>query len=137
VFPRDAQHPFVTVRDVLAAVHDANCVFTIEFYYLPPTYNLWGSPTERVQTLQSQAAISDVNVGQLITEFLPGSSVWAGISPSPPEPDVWIEAMAMSYCPISFNSHKGVTCDHLYKILVSYTSQKEGDRVQPAAELDP
>ncbi|KIK03586.1 hypothetical protein K443DRAFT_61972, partial [Laccaria amethystina LaAM-08-1] len=90
VFPRDAQHPFVTVRDVLAAVHDANCVFTIEFYYLPPTYNLWDSPTERVQTLQSQAAISDVNVGQLITEFLPGSSVWAGISPSPPEPDVWI-----------------------------------------------
>ena len=29
------------------------------------------------------------------------------------------------------NSNKGVTCDHLFKILVSNTSPKEGDRVQP------
>ena len=35
------------------------------------------------------------------------------------------------YCPISFNSNRGVTCDHLFEILVSNTSQKEGDRVQP------
>ena len=36
-----------------------------------------------------------------------------------------------AYCPISFNSNKGVTCDHLFEFLVSNTSQKEGDRVQP------
>jgi len=89
-FPRNAQHPFVTVRDVLAAVHDAIRVFAIEFHDPPPTYNLWGSPTERVQTHQSQAAISDAHVRQLIMEFLPGGSIWAGISPSPAEPDVWI-----------------------------------------------
>ena len=35
------------------------------------------------------------------------------------------------YCPISFNSNRGVTCDHLFEILVSNTSQKESDRVQP------
>ena len=39
--------------------------------------------------------------------------------------------ISSKYCPISFNSNKGVTCDHLFKILVSNTSQKEGDRVQP------
>ena len=39
--------------------------------------------------------------------------------------------IARTYCPISFNSNRGVTCDHLFEILVSNTSQKEGDRVQP------
>ncbi|EDR07444.1 uncharacterized protein LACBIDRAFT_327950 [Laccaria bicolor S238N-H82] len=89
-FPNNAQHPFVTVRDVLAAVHDAIRVFAIELHHPPPAYNLWGSPIGRVQTHQSQAAISDAHVRQLIMEFFPGGSIWAGISPSPAEPDVWI-----------------------------------------------
>jgi hypothetical protein len=89
-FPRNAPHPFVTVRDVLAAVHDAIRVFAIEFHHPPPTYNLWGSPAERAQAHPSPASISDAHVRQLIMEFLPGGSIWAGISPSPAEPDVWI-----------------------------------------------
>ncbi|KIK03594.1 hypothetical protein K443DRAFT_676601 [Laccaria amethystina LaAM-08-1] len=89
-FPRNAQHPFVTVRDALAAVHDAIRVFAIKFHHPPPTYNLWGSPAERVQTHLSTAAISDAQIRQLIMEFLTGVSIWAGISPSPAEPDVRI-----------------------------------------------
>jgi hypothetical protein len=30
-----------------------------------------------------------------------------------------------------------LTCDHLYEISVSYTSQKEGDRVQPDTHPPP
>jgi hypothetical protein len=86
-FPRNAQRPFLNVQDVLAAVHDAIRVFAIEFHHPPPTYNLWGSPAE---AHLSPAAISDAHVRLLIMEFLPGGSIWAGISPSPAEPDVWI-----------------------------------------------
>jgi hypothetical protein len=41
------------------------------------------------------------------------------------------------YCPISFNSDKGVTCDSLSEILVSDTFQKGDDRVHPAARPTP
>ncbi|EDR07442.1 uncharacterized protein LACBIDRAFT_294539 [Laccaria bicolor S238N-H82] len=83
-------HPFVTVRDVLSAVHDSIRVFAIEFHHSPPTYNLWGSPTGMVQIRQTQAAVSDAHARQLIKEFFPGGSIWAGVSPSPAEPDIWI-----------------------------------------------
>jgi hypothetical protein len=68
--------------------------------------------------------------GQGLALFVCGSSMGRQGAPCDVE-------VLRRYCPISFNSDKGVTCDSLSEILVSDTSQKGDDRVHPAARPTP